>query len=465
MEKTNEYENWTREQLISELIACRTNSLNKPPIPAKSTDTPTLPTLSSSSKVKVQRVFDIHKHSARKIALQVSYFGWHHHGFASQPDDAVSTIEALLFNALTRTKLVPEGSTPSAFGWSRCGRTDKGVSAFKQVVSLFVRSKAPLDTPGTVTWDAVGDVGSRRRADTVVDAAEIKGDEIQYLSVLNRVLPPDVRVIAWSPVGVNFDARFDCVFRLYKYVFPASSVKPLNVAAMKDAAVRFVGEHNFRNFCKVDASKVNETYVREILDADVVSLEDDSQMHAFVVRGNAFLWHQVRCMMAILFLVGQGLENPSVVDDLMDMEKHVDNSGRPTYEIASEIPLILFDCGYPDGLIKWRFEDTNFEQQSFMSEYRLVENLSKLWSEYATKACQVNLLLKEYGNQIGTLMENLSIVSSNQDNKKYVSLMARKRCASIEEKIITKEKKRKSNEDLESTDGPKRLSQENSISK
>ena len=30
------------------------------------------------------------------------------------------------------------------------------------------------------------------------------------------------------------------------------------------------------------------------------------------IKGSAFLWHQVRCMVAILFLIGQGLESPFV---------------------------------------------------------------------------------------------------------------------------------------------------------
>jgi hypothetical protein len=30
------------------------------------------------------------------------------------------------------------------------------------------------------------------------------------------------------------------------------------------------------------------------------------------IKGSAFLWHQVRCMVAVLFLIGQGLESPFV---------------------------------------------------------------------------------------------------------------------------------------------------------
>lgn len=38
----------------------------------------------------------------------------------------------------------------------------------------------------------------------------------------------------------------------------------------------------------------------------------DDELWAMTVRGSAFLWHQVRCMVAVLFMIGQGLESPDV---------------------------------------------------------------------------------------------------------------------------------------------------------
>jgi tRNA pseudouridine38/39 synthase len=51
-------------------------------------------------------------------------------------------------------------------------------------------------------------------------------------------------------------------------------------------------------------------------------------------------------MAAVLFLVGQGLERPSVVDDLLDIEL---TPGKPMYEMASDIPLVLWDCVFKNG--------------------------------------------------------------------------------------------------------------------
>lgn len=41
---------------------------------------------------------------------------------------------------------------------------------------------------------------------------------------------------------------------------------------------------------------------------------DDSgyRMCELVVEGKAFLWHQVRCLVAILMMIGEGKEKPEV---------------------------------------------------------------------------------------------------------------------------------------------------------
>jgi len=40
-----------------------------------------------------------------------------------------------------------------------------------------------------------------------------------------------------------------------------------------------------------------------------------------VIKGSAFLWHQVRCMMAVLFYIGRGKEEIGLIDTLFDIER------------------------------------------------------------------------------------------------------------------------------------------------
>lgn len=50
-------------------------------------------------------------------------------------------------------------------------------------------------------------------------------------------------------------------------------------------------------------------------------------------------------MVAILFLIGQGLEPPSLVDELLDVQS---TPCKPQYEMADDAPLVLWDCIFPE---------------------------------------------------------------------------------------------------------------------
>ena len=297
--------------------------------------------------------------------------------------------------------------------YSKCGRTDKGVSAFGQVIGIRVMSKMP---PQQVNADGViddeDDNGKNARTTTSegVDG-ELHGsnasrlqpihDEFPYVRMLNQVLPEDIRILAWCPAPPkNFSARFDCRERRYRYFFTQPAFLPLSdagtsyetvdgttiregwldIKAMQEAAKHFVGLHDFRNFCKVDETKQISNFQRRIFHAEIDALDDRTfgafrsvatspgnpsgslineepslisselsrpTVYSFTVHGTAFLWHQVRHLVAIIFLVGQGLENPSIVKDLLDVSK---TPSKPLYEMATDAPLVLWDCIFPaDG--------------------------------------------------------------------------------------------------------------------
>ncbi|XP_029462692.1 tRNA pseudouridine(38/39) synthase isoform X2 [Rhinatrema bivittatum] len=193
--------------------------------------------------------------------------------------------------------------------------------------------------------------------------------------MLNRVLPPDIRVLAWAPVEVNFSARFSCLRRTYRYFFPQAE---LDLALMNTAAQKYVGTHDFRNFCKMDVGNGVVNFQRTILAACVEPTDgearapDPYQLCQFEVTGLAFLYHQVRCMVAVLFLIGQGLEEPEIIDQLLDVEK---NPRKPQYSMAVEFPLVLYNCEF-EGM-EWHYER---DVQEFN-----VTHLQQLWANHAVK--------------------------------------------------------------------------------
>ncbi|XP_028383961.1 tRNA pseudouridine(38/39) synthase isoform X1 [Phyllostomus discolor] len=319
---------------------------------------------SSSGAGKAKREFDFSAHGRRHVALKIAYLGWGYQGFASQ-ENTNNTIEEKLFEALTKTRLVESRQTSN---YHRCGRTDKGVSAFGQVISLDLRSHFPKDR-GSEDFNVT---------DGVSDAAK----EIRYTHILNRVLPPDIRVLAWAPVEPGFSARFSCLERTYRYFFPRAD---LDIVTMNCAAHKYVGTHDFRNLCKMDVANGVINFQRTILSAEVKlvgqSLAEDGrqepfQLCQFEVTGQAFLYHQVRCMMAVLFLIGQGMEKPEIIDELLNVEK---NPQKPQYSMAVEFPLVLYDCKFEN--IKWIYDR---EVQEF--------NVTHLQQQWANQAVKTHLL-------------------------------------------------------------------------
>lgn len=150
--------------------------------------------------------------------------------------------------------------------------------------------------------------------------------------MLNRVLPPDIQVLASAAVPSTFSARFSCRSRTYRYLFPRAC---LDVDAMDRAARLLEGTHDFRNLCKMDVANGVVTFIRTVLSARVEPVpelpgEDGPfRLYHLQITGLAFLYHQVRCIMGVLFLIGQRKEEPEVIKELLNVEK---NPCKPQYK-------------------------------------------------------------------------------------------------------------------------------------
>jgi tRNA pseudouridine38/39 synthase len=440
-------------------------------------------------KKRTERAFDPAKYNTRLVAFKLAYLGKKFNGFENHAHvTPLPTIEEELWKAFNKARLIfPKDLKPlepGAVNWegteySKCGRTDKGVSAFGQVIGIRVRSNRPLakkkETPKALdladsgadeifnTYPRVNvietssppldpsrvpfyeppvdkvtlninnsDVGDSLNFDPIAD-------EIPYCALLNRLLPPEIRILAWCPSPpLDFSARFSCRERRYKYFFTNPCLPPvprnldsttklnprgvkdgyLDIEAMKEAAKLFEGSHDFRNFCKVDPGKQITNFERVMFHA---SIQEESgidpsigftaspdfapkdgikhSVYSFNLHGSAFLWHQVRCMVSILFLVGQGLEKPSIVSELLDATK---NSGRPTYEMATDTPLILWDCIFPKeddperkDALDWVYIGNGRAQgDAKYGPAGLMENIWSLWREKKMDELLVGSLIK-----------------------------------------------------------------------
>lgn len=118
--------------------------------------------------------------------------------------------------------------------------------------------------------------------------------EMDYCTILNRVLPESIRVVGWSEVTDEFSSRFSAAYRTYRYFF---TKRELDIAAMNKAAALLVGDHDFRNICKMDVVKISN-FRREVHYAIIKPFKKDIEhpdqsVWMLEIRGIAFLWHMV----------------------------------------------------------------------------------------------------------------------------------------------------------------------------
>ncbi|ORY22824.1 pseudouridine synthase [Naematelia encephala] len=339
------YSTLTREELVERLIALEAAGNPSSSRPGR-----------SKKVIKAPRPFNFRSYPTRHIALLIAYHGWPYSGLAIQPPTPdcpaeIPTVEGELLKALEKTRLIEEGKGWDGCGFTRCGRTDRGVSSEGQVVDLWVRSSRHPEDGGVDLGDSwrQGSEASNSSTSTHHTSSWTRGEtELSYPKMLNGVLPPSVRVLAWSPVSVDFNSRFSCSYRHYKYAFHQNP--PLDLDLMTKAAELLVGEHDFRNFCRLDGAKQIQNHSRRVLKA-YFDTQETHGMVVFNLIGTAFLWHQVRHIIAILFLVGSRLESPEIVSELLDVST---NPSKPSYAMGHPLPLTLHECGYPDGL-DWRY--------------------------------------------------------------------------------------------------------------
>ena len=205
---------------------------------------------------------------------------------------------------------------------------------------------------------ALGQVAAVRNPD-------VARSEVVVLDALNALLPKDISIRSVETAAPDFDPRRDARWREYRYRIAVGARcplldgmvltrrHPLDVRAMRQAARRFEGEHDFAAFAGMGAGtpwsawrdKPRQT-VRRILRCDFSVASDPlfgggDGIIEVVVTGDAFLPRQVRAMVGALIEIGRGRREPAWIDELLVLGDR--RSGPAT---APGHGLVLWAVGY-----------------------------------------------------------------------------------------------------------------------
>jgi tRNA pseudouridine38-40 synthase len=213
-----------------------------------------------------------------RLILTLEYDGTPFRGWAAQP--GLPTIETAVRQAL-------EATFESVGGLAVAGRTDTGVHALGQVVSV----------------DVEGGPSPERAA-----------------AALNPRLPDEITVLSAEQAPEGFHARHSAHSRSYRYrLFTRDTPspfelrrswwfpRPLDEEALAAAAAALPGAHDFRAFTPTQTH--HEVFVRVVERAEWIRRGDHLD---FEITADGYLRHMVRS------LVGTMIQAPSMLPELLD---------------------------------------------------------------------------------------------------------------------------------------------------
>ena len=246
------------------------------------------------------------------VKLTLEYEGTRYVGWQVQPNGP--SIQAEVERALAALHGSPRRVTAA-------GRTDAGVHALGQVASFPEPSPLPL-------------------------AAYVKG--------MNSLLAADVAVRAVSVEPDGFDARRSARGKRYRYRIvngptraPLSRLhswqvfRPLDVAAMRAAAVPLVGRHDFAAFQAADCESAHA--VREVRRLELLADRDEL---AVVIEATAFVKHMVRNIVGTLVEVGLGRRQAASIPALLDGRDRT-RAGRTAPPQGLCLEEVFYDAAEP----------------------------------------------------------------------------------------------------------------------
>jgi tRNA pseudouridine38-40 synthase len=202
------------------------------------------------------------------------------------------------------------------------GRTDGGVHASGQVVSLSTARRFPFE---------------------------------RLTVALNSVLPSDCSVREAAIVKSGFSARFSASERTYVYAI-LNRAQPdallaryahhisarLDLGAMRAGAAWLVGRHDFRSFCASAAVEPAGSTVRTIRR---LTIEPHGELVRVEVSADGFLRHMVRTIVGTLLECGRGRRAPGELEAILaGADRSVAGPTAPAHGLC--LAGVLYRDGY-----------------------------------------------------------------------------------------------------------------------
>nr|XP_037282603.1 tRNA pseudouridine synthase A-like isoform X2 [Rhipicephalus microplus] len=234
------------------------------------------------------------KVKAKKMALCMCYNGKDYLGMQRNP--GTKTIEEDLLTALYKGQLIQREhiDIPQNVKFQRAARTDKGVSAVRQVVSLKL--------PTNITID-------------------------EMVTRINSHLVDQIRVIDIKRTTRGFNCKNNCDYRTYSYMLPSFSFAPPGVTPDESYRISnerieevnkvlalYKGCHNYHNFTSGKKSE-DPSAMRFMISIECGQpfIQGDIEFLQIRIKGQSFMLHQIRKMVGLVIAIMRGHTDQSTI--------------------------------------------------------------------------------------------------------------------------------------------------------
>ena len=267
----------------------------------------------------------------RKVALLLAYNGDGYSGLQINPD--VETIEKTLEEAIYRAGGISEANhgvtTPTLqkVSWSRAGRTDKGVHAVGQIISLkmILEPESMLDRINEqLTGSGVQLLAYERVNNSFCAHTMCSAREYEYL-LPERILAPSAADAAPSvPTDAAASIAADAAVvapNAAATAIPGAAaatvpLSPDGVSRLRKLLRKLEGTHSFHNFTDVKVTSADKTATRFMISfttGEPLELAGVSYV-PFRFHGQSFLLHQIRKMVGLVVATFRGDVPPDAID-------------------------------------------------------------------------------------------------------------------------------------------------------
>lgn len=259
----------------------------------------------------------------KNFVIMLGYLGKNYSGM--QINRGTKTIEESLLSALLKARFITEEQFEDVreIKFQRAARTDKGVSAVRQVVSL--------QLPNHVNKEDI-----------------------------NEYLPKDIRVFDVKRVTKTFNSKNKCDARTYRYVLPTFALAPEDpnflqvdneeeideeqrlkqlsmidekpyhefrltpemLDKLNEILKSFEGTHNFHNF--TSKTKPSDPRAKRYIiyfRCIETFIANNMEFAVLEIKGQSFMLHQIRKMVSLIIGICRNIVTSDIVKDVFSLEK------------------------------------------------------------------------------------------------------------------------------------------------